>query len=504
LLLRALCDSALSREEAVSLGRAAKRVDPLADVLLARNLADSAMESGAVQIADPARLMDILCEIADATRIMPSLMRMMRHPNPHLRSKAVKLIGRGSLSAKWVMGRLSESDPRVRANAVESLWGVDTPEARTLLSFAANDGDNRVAGNALLGLYYLGDTAALTDVMKLAAVESALSRSSAAWVMGEAGDPRFTESLRRMISDPDAVVRKRVFAALARIKTANAQAPVGERWHVAGRMLAGESVRGLRRLMVAVVGKDMREQPKVAPLQFLLSEGAQYIASYKVSEKPLPESMSVVFLIPRWREAADGAFYEGVLNCLRWKRPSDLWSLLPYIETGDGEAPAARAPEPPVFTGSADALAAALNGTSKRMECTDLWTAMWSATNQDGGQSRGRRHVIVFSSAEEGRVAGHGLIDKLLAGRVPIQVISSGPNQQLTELCLRTNMIQRTCAVEALGETIAQAYLNLLARYEIAYQPVAASPTDLKVHLQTNVGWGETMIAMGPQPEEEL
>lgn len=502
LLLRALCDSALSREDALSLGRAAKRVDPLADVMLARSLADSAMESGAVQVADPSRLMDILCEIADAGRIMPSLMRMMRHPNPNLRSKAVKLIGRGSLSAKWVMGRLSEPDTRVRANAVESLWGVDTPEARTLLRFAANDGDNRVAGNALLGLYYLGDISALADVMKLAGAESTLFRSSAAWVMGESGDPRFTESLRRMISDPEAVVRKRAFAALAQIKTANAQPPVGERWHVAGRMLAGESVKGLRRLMLAVASEDMRAQPKVAPLQFLLSEGAQYITSFKVTEKPLPESMSVVFVIPHSREAADGAFYEGALNCLRWKRPSDLWSLLPYIETGDGEAPVPRDPEPPLFTSSAAALATFLRGTPKRMESTDLWTAMWCATNQDGGQSRGKRHIIVFSSAEEGRIAGHGLIENLQGGRVPVQVICSGPNRQLTELCRRTHVMQRNCAAEELGEIIEQAYLNLLARYEIAYQPAAATTTDIKVHLQTPFGWGETLIAAGREPDE--
>ena len=500
LLLRALCDPALSREDALSLGRAARSVDPLVDVALARSLADNAMGSGAIQIADPARLMDILCEIADAGRIMPSLMRMMRHPNAHLRSKAVKSIGRGSLSTRWVMGRLGESDPRVRANAVESLWGVDTPEARSLLSFAANDGDNRVVSNALLGLYYLGETSVLANVIKLAGVESTLSRSSAAWVMGETGDPRFTESLRRMISDPDAGVRRRVFAALGKIKAASAQPPGGERWHVAGRMLAGDSLKGLRRLMLAVAGEGMREQPKVAPLQFLLSEGAQYITSYKVSEKPLPESMSVVFVIPRSREAADGAFYEGVLNCLRWKRPSDLWSLLPYVETGDGEAPAPRDPEPPLFTSNADALAAALRQTPERMECTDLWTAIWRATNQNGGQSRGKRHVIVFSSAEEGRVAGHGLIANLQGGRVPVQVIGSGPNEQLAELCRRTHIMQKNCAAEELGEMIEQAYLNLLARYEIAYQPVAVTPADLKVHLQTPAGWGETLIAAWRQP----
>ena len=502
LLLRALCDPALGRDDALSLGRAARRVDPLVDVALARSLADSATVSGAVQIADPARLMDVLSEIGDAGRIMPSLMRMMRHPNSHLRSKAVKLIGRGSPSARWVMGRLGESDPRVRANAVESLWGVDTPEARSLLNFAVNDSDNRAVGNALLGLYYLGHVSVLPEVIKLAAHESAVFRSTAAWVMGKSGDPRFVEALRRMISDPDAVIRKRVFAALGRIKAANAQPPAGERWHAAGRMLAGESLKGLRRLMLAVVGDDMREQPKVAPLQFLLSEGAQYITSYKVSEKPLPESMSVVFVIPRSREAGDGAFYEGVLRCLRWKRPSDLWSLLPYVETGDGESPAPRDPEPPLFTGNADALAAAFRETPKRMQCTDLWTAIWRATNQDGGQSRGKRHIIVLSGAQEGRVAGHGLVAKLQSGRVPIQVIGSGPNEQLADLCRRTHILQRNCAADELGGMIEQAYLNLLARYEIAYQPVAAIPADLKVHVQTPAGWGETLIAAGRQPDE--
>jgi hypothetical protein len=501
MLLEALCNPQLSRDEALSLGRAARRVDPMIEVSLARSLADSAVGNGAVQVADPARLMEILCEIADAGRIMPSLMRLMRHPNPYLRSKAVKMIGRGSRSAKWVMGRLSEADPRVRANAIESLWGVDTPEARALLNFAASDANNRVVGNALLGLYYLGEASMLADVVKLAGHESALFRSSAAWVMGETGDSRFAEALRHLISEPDPIVRKRAFAALAQLKAANAQPPMGAQWHMAGRMLGGESPKGLRRLMLAVVGDDMREQPKIAPLQFILSEGAQYITSYKISQKPLPESMSVVFVIPRSREGAGAAFFAGALNCLRWKRPSDLWSVLPYIETGDGEPPPPRDPEPPLFTGNSDALAAALNDTPKRLECTDLWTAVWRAIKQDGGQSRGKRHVIVFSTAEEGRIAGHGLISSLQNGRIPVQAISSGPNEQLEEFCRRTHTWYRSGAEEEIPAMIEQAYLNLLARHEIAYQPMAANAPVLKVRVQTPVGWGETQIASARQPD---
>ena len=285
---------------------------------------------------------------------MPSLMRMMRHPNPYLRSKAVKMIGRGSQSTKWVMGRLSESDPRVRANAIESLWGVDTPEARTLLKFAASDANNRVAGNALLGLYHLGEASVLADVVNLAAHESAaLSR------LGRLGDGRNRRSaIHRCAAAPDLGTRSD--GSQARLCRPGAdqngqRATPGRRrngtWP--GGCWPARASRDMRRLMLAVAADDMREPPKVAPLQFMLSEGGQHITSYKISEKPLPEAMSVIFVIPRSREAAGGAFFEGVANCLQWKRPSDLWSLLPYIETGDGEPPPPRDPEPPVFTGNA-------------------------------------------------------------------------------------------------------------------------------------------------------
>lgn len=494
MLLQALSDPTLTRDEALALGRAAKRVDPMVDTSLARGLADSMMGDGSVVISDPARLMEILCEIADPARVMPSLMRLLRHPNAYLRSKAVKMIGQGSRSVKWVMGRLSESDPRVRANAVESLWGVDTPEARTLLNFAASDSNNRVVGNAMLGLYYAGEAAVLAEIAKMAAHESALFRSTAAWVMGETGDPRFTDALRRLISESDPTVRKRAFAALSCVKATNSQAVVGVEWHVAGRILAGESLKGMRRAMVTVASDDFRDIPKVAPLQFLLSEGGQYITSYKVGEKNQSEAISVVFVIPRSKAAAGGAFFEGVARCLGWKRPSDLWSILPYVETGDGEVPPPHDPDPAQFTAKSDALAATLNGTPKRMECTDLWTALWRATRPDSGQSRGKRYVIVLGSVEEGRIAGHGLVSNMQGGRIPLQAICSGPNTELREFCKRTRMPFHLGPDEEISEMVQRAYLNLLARYEISYQAVTAGAVPLKVRIQTPFGWGEALI----------
>jgi hypothetical protein len=495
MLLRSLCDPSLNRDEALSLGRAARRADPMVDATLARDLADSAVGSGSTTITNPARVMDILSEIGDPTRIMGSLMRMMRHPDANLRSKAVKMIGRGTRSVRWVMGRLSEADPRVRANAIESLWGMDTPETRALLNFATNDADNRVVGNALLGLYHMGESSVLADLIKMSGHESPSFRTSAAWAMGESADPRFSEALRRMIGEPDAAVRKCAFASLARLKAANAQAATGVEWHVAGRMLPGESLKGLRRIMVAVAADDARcAQPKVAPLQFVLSEGGQFITSYKVAEKPQAEAMSVIFVIPRSREAAGGAFFEGAARCLRWKRPSDLWCILPYIECGDGEPPPPRDPDPPLFTSSAEALANALGSTPKKMDCTDLWTAVWRATKQDANQVRGKRHVILFSSADENRIAGHGLISNMQSSRIPLQVICAGPNGQLQNFCKLTHVRFRVGIEAEIPQLIEQAYLNLLTRYEIAYQPVSPDAQEVKVRVQAPTGWGESRI----------
>jgi len=52
LLVEALCDPALSRDQALALATAAVRVDPMTDATLARCLADSETGQGSVQVRD--------------------------------------------------------------------------------------------------------------------------------------------------------------------------------------------------------------------------------------------------------------------------------------------------------------------------------------------------------------------------------------------------------------------------------------------------------------------
>jgi len=423
------------------------------------------------------------------------MLRLLRNPDSRLRSRAVKVVGRGSKSAKWVRQRLNESDPRIRANAIEALWSVATEEARILLRYAAADGHNRVAANALMGLYYLGEGAVLTEFLKMAQSESTLFRSSAAWAMGETRDFRFSETLRRLLNDADATVRKRAFAALSKLKAAAAQNGGGGTWHVAARWMAGEGAAGTRRVMIAVAGDDARELPKIHGLGFVLSEGGSYVTSYRVTERPAPDPMSVVFLVPRGRQAAQ-SFNTGIESCLKWKRPGDLWCILPYADTVDGGSPVDEEEEPvlPPFTASAEALRRALTEPANRHDCSDLWTSLWKASRTGRGTTRGKRHIIVLSTAEEARIAGHGLIANVKSARHGVHAIASGPNPQLQEFCRAVYASYRSCDPGEIAGAVRETYLNLLGRYEIVYRPAALDAPELKVRVQAPGGWGETII----------
>ena len=220
LLIDALCDLSLSRTQALALGRTAAAIDPMTDVLLARFLAGKESAEGGLHAKELARLMEILAEISGGVRILPFLKRMTRHPNPHVRSKAVLMIGRVAPAQGGVRDRLAEADPGVRANMIEAIGETDSEDAHALLLAAAQDSNNRVAGNALLALYRLGDASVEPALRKMAEHEVYLFRASCAWVIGEIADPRFAGILARMVGDPEQPVRRRAFAALGKIAAA--------------------------------------------------------------------------------------------------------------------------------------------------------------------------------------------------------------------------------------------------------------------------------------------
>ena len=500
LLFRAVCDPALDRERATALARQALRMDPVVDTKLARQLADSQSQcsaAGGTGMAE--RLLEILDQISDGRRILSSLTRILRNDNPYLRSKAVLMIGRSGRSVNWIERRVQEADTRVRANAIEAMWGMDTAEARAVLEWAARDSNNRVAGNALVGLYRLGDSSLLPELIKMAGHDSASFRRTAAWVMGETGDPRFSEVLGRMIADSNTDVRKNAFTAVGRIRAAVTQVSQAAEWAVAGFCGPKHPRTGQRHAWAAVVSADGRQTPRILPVQFLLSENGQPVWSYRVVERLPPDPMTVIFLFPRKLDNISRTWDQGALRCLRWKRSLDLWSTVPYWGVDDNLSQGPADLELPSFIANSTEAARAFQETAKRTECTGFWTALQRALLPGNTPARGKRHLIVLAPDDVGDHADDSLIAAVHASRTSIQVVSTSPNPLLREFCRRIDGRFHPVKDEsAIEERISLAYLSLLARYEIRYQPVSPDATSLKLRVHTPSGWGEAIL---PMPE---
>ena len=490
LLFGVLCDPALARERVLPIARRALRIDPMIDATLARQLADAEVWPG-----DPMaeRLLETLDEISNGNRIQPSLMRLLRKDDPRLRSKAVLMIGRRGQSVNWIQRRLQESDPRVRANAIEAIWETDTAESRELLTWAARDSNNRVVGNALFGLYKLGEVSAISELVKMASHPSENFRRTAAWVMGKTGDPRFCESVGRMIADQNGSVRKSAFQAMGRLRAAAAQLSEGGELTVAGMMLPGNPRTGQIRIAIGAAARDSLVFARILPVQFQLSENGETVWSYEVHEKLAPEPLAVSFLFPR--TTALPGWDQAAVSCLKWKRSLDLWAAIPY--TGADEAAGSPDLQLPSFISNSAQADRVFEKTPKRLDCTGFWAAIRRAGMSGRGHGPAKRHLIVLAPDKVDGQADNDLVAAVHASRMSVQVICGAENSVLREFCGRINgNYHLLTAGQSIEERISLIYLGLLARYEIRFMPLTKAGS-LKVRVHTPSGWGETVLSFG-------
>jgi hypothetical protein len=500
LLLPILSHPGLNREEALVVARVAQRADPQVETAIAKRLADSANSgSPGISSKNAARLLEILSEISDGSKILPSLLRLLRHPDPHLRSKAVKMIGRGNPSAKWVQSRLIEADMRVRANAIESLWGVNTPEARELLQASVHDLDNRVAGNALVALHRIGDCAAIPDFFRMAAHELPRFRVTAAWAMGESGDPRFLEALAHLLRDEHRPVRTRALASLGRIKVVLAKSRQTVPWQVAG-LVRDEPQKNLRRLQVAIAAGDGSEYPAALGTQFLVTEDSQPVVSYRATERRSPDILSVSFVFPRSAAPSSEPWVHGALSCRPWKRTSDWWGLQTYNPPEESAGIDRPSKSPPCLTSSLETMEAAFDQVAEPASCAGFWSAVLQAVMADYGTSRGKRHVIVFNRSEFDLPPPGDLTPSIVNG-LQIQVVSTVDNPVLEDFCRSVRGVFRIARSPGeISQIVRSFYLNLSTHYEIAYSPVSAGCRTVKVRVQTVSGWGEAAFPVADGP----
>ncbi len=181
-------ERALPLDAVIVVARCLAQLDPILDVRLVQALL-SVFPEGVARIPAPLlmRVLRIAENVSGCERLSSYLVIFLRHPSPEVRSKATLLIGRANLNLTRVGELLKSPDSRIRANAVESLWGQTDRKVQALLLEAAKDPAARVAVNALVGLYEAGRSEARARLEEMAASPDASVRMSAEWGLRRLG-----------------------------------------------------------------------------------------------------------------------------------------------------------------------------------------------------------------------------------------------------------------------------------------------------------------------------
>lgn len=196
-------------DAAVALALKFRSVEPRLDVRLVKHVLGKVENVGSIDGDQALRLLGLIDAISDCSVLAAYLVQFQRHPSDRVRSKAVLMLGRCNSNPGRVESLLSAEDDRMRANAVESLWGQRSKAAREIFWKATHDRSARVVANALLGLCRAGEEDAFLRLGELAWHADPPMRRSAAWAMGETGDLQFLATLEKLAQDPVDTVRER-------------------------------------------------------------------------------------------------------------------------------------------------------------------------------------------------------------------------------------------------------------------------------------------------------
>lgn len=315
------------KDEAITIARKASACDSQLGIKIVTTLTNE--EISRLPESDFLSGLEILNSISEGDCFVSSVLKILKHPSPHVRSKAALFIGSRTQNLAWVTNQEGEDDPRVRANVIESLYGIHNESVAPLFYRSVHDPNNRVAGNAVLGLYLLKDTNSIPMIYQMAQHEDVPFRNTAAWLMGRTGDSRFSSALLELMRDSDETVRKQAFKALGQIKQAIKAAAA--RRILNASVLKVFSTSGEHHLWATVhetTGQAVHEIPGTS---FIVKSGSGVVHDYSVQEYNSQAALRIAFLmcLPAQSENETARILgTAIKSCVPLRKAKDKWEIV--------------------------------------------------------------------------------------------------------------------------------------------------------------------------------
>jgi len=212
----------LGLEEARRAAEALRAEDPRFFLNFSRLAVEGTLNQD--QHASLTRALALLEGLTDYSVLFPWLRALAGSSDERIRSQSVKALCKLRANSPLILRQLKAEDGRVRANAIEALWHVQTPEAAAIFQEALADGHHRVVVNALIGLYRQHDPSAVGTLLAYAGHSSELYRIAVIWAIGHLEEMQGVPVLKKLAAQDDSeLVRQKaskVLEALSRKQSA--------------------------------------------------------------------------------------------------------------------------------------------------------------------------------------------------------------------------------------------------------------------------------------------
>jgi hypothetical protein len=176
-------------------------------------------------LTDPASILGgltLVPALGDYSIMIPWLRSLSAHSDTRVCSRAAKLLCQLRPSKGLIDRYLQSHDARVRAAVMEALWNPKAIHVNDVtlhvLRSAVADPHHRVAINALVGLYRLGEIESLHKLLALCSSKQHLFRAATAWALGAIQDSRAIPALRKLTLDHSFTVRQQAANSLTKVR----------------------------------------------------------------------------------------------------------------------------------------------------------------------------------------------------------------------------------------------------------------------------------------------
>lgn len=201
----------MDRETRKQAGRAMLKLLPDAPVRIGRYLVSGTTEQRI-------RGLQIVQELELANQFREPLISLCHHPNPRIRSKAVALLVEiPDQSTGLILEKaLSDTDARVRANAIEVLEGKRATEYVPLLTERARSAHNRERANAIKALHRMKVGNVVDQMTLMLRDPRAEHRISALWTLRHIGLWKLIGEVGRLAKTDESLKVRRYAAMVLR------------------------------------------------------------------------------------------------------------------------------------------------------------------------------------------------------------------------------------------------------------------------------------------------